>query len=114
MCHFLRPERAGCPSPFDSVDAGLDGDLAGEMIAVTAVRACRSSAAKVRHARHGNPPVIPEWLQAYVLAAAAPGGLLDHWRLSRSPCRPCNVLGRLLLVIASSIEVAEMQRRLTM
>src|SRR6266566_2664125 len=71
MCHSLCPDRAARPCPLDSVDAGLDSDLASEILTVPTIRAFRSSAAEARHARYSKPLVIAEWLQPYVLPAAA-------------------------------------------
>jgi hypothetical protein len=67
------PPRPAGPRPLNGVDAGLDGDLVGEMTTVPTIRARRSAAAKVGHAGYGNPVVIALRLQSYVLAGAAPG-----------------------------------------
>jgi hypothetical protein len=73
MSHLPRPDHAACPRLLDRVDAGLDSDLVGEVIAVPTIRARRSAAAKVGHARHNNALVIAQWRQPYVLAGAALG-----------------------------------------
>ena len=80
------------PRPLDGVDAGLNRDLVGEMITVPTVRARRSSAAEVGHARYSNTLVIAQRLQSYVLAGAALVRSLCHSPLSRSPCPPFDFL----------------------
>src|SRR5215475_6986195 len=71
MTHSASPDHAAAPRLLDVVDTDSDRELGGEMLTVPTIRACRTPTAKIRHARYVDPLIVAQWLQPYVLAAAA-------------------------------------------